>query len=171
MKKKMDLSFWILLAAVLLTATYVGLKDTQNLALALQSSSRLFGSVWIELLLGFVLAGLIDVLLGRLQLMNYLKDTTPGQGILIGWFVGLLVPGGPYLLFPLAAIMLKNGAAPGLLIALISAKTLVSPVRMLTYEAPLMGWPLTLARLVPALFLPPLLGWTGQWLYRWFNRS
>jgi hypothetical protein len=46
----------------------------------------------------------------------------------------------------------------------------VSPVRTLTYEAPLLGWPLTLARFIPALVLPPVLGLVGQWLYNLFRR-
>jgi hypothetical protein len=48
---------------------------------------------------------------------------------------------------------------------LLTAKTLVSPVRTLTYEAPLLGWPLTLARFVPGVLLPPLMGLVGQWLF------
>lgn len=171
MKKKMDATLWIMLGLVLLAAAYLARLDPQNLELALKASSRLFGSVWVELLLGFLLAGLLDVLLGRADLVERLRSTPPGQGIVIGWIAGLLLPGGPYLFFPVAAMLLNNGAAPGLLIALISAKTLVSPVRMLTYEAPLMGWPLTLARFIPAVLLPPLLGWIGQWLYKWLDRA
>ena len=75
------------------------------------------------------------------------------------------MPGGPYLVFPVAAKLFDSGASPGALIALLTAKTLVSPVRTLTYEAPLLGWPLTLARFIPAVLLPPALGWLGQWLY------
>jgi hypothetical protein len=41
----------------------------------------------------------------------------------------------------------------------------VSPIRMLTYEAPLLGWPMTLARFVPGVLAPPLLGLVGQWLF------
>jgi hypothetical protein len=61
--------------------------------------------------------------------------------------------------------LFQKGAAAGPIIALVTAKTLVSPLRMLTYEAPLLGWPLTLARLIPGLFVPPLLGVIGQWLF------
>jgi uncharacterized membrane protein YraQ (UPF0718 family) len=39
---------------------------------------------------------------------------------------------------------------------------------MLTYEAPVLGWPLTLARLVPGVLLPPLVGLLGGLLYKWF---
>jgi hypothetical protein len=50
------------------------------------------------------------------------------------------------------------------LICLLSAKTLVSPIRTLTYEAPLLGWQLTLARFIPGVLAPPLLGLIGHWL-------
>jgi hypothetical protein len=47
---------------------------------------------------------------------------------------------------------------------------LVSPIRMFTYEAPLLGWPLTLARFIPGVLLPPVLGYLGQWLFNAFKR-
>ena len=56
------------------------------------------------------------------------------------------------------------------LITLLTAKTLVSPIRTLTYEAPLLGWPLTLARFVPGVLLPPVMGLIGQWLFGLFKR-
>lgn len=49
------------------------------------------------------------------------------QGILVGWVAGLVMPGGQYLAFPVVANLLRSGAAPGPLIALLTAKTLVSP--------------------------------------------
>ena len=69
----------------------------------------------------------------------------------------------------MAASLFQRGAAPGPLISLLTAKTLVSPIRMLTYEAPLLGWPLTLARFVPGILLPPVMGVVGQWLYGVLN--
>ena len=92
-------------------------------------------------------------------------------GVFIGWLVGLLLPGGPYVFFPIAAQLARAGVAPAALLTLVTAKTLVSPIRMLTYEAPVLGWPLTLARLVPGVLLPPIVGVVGAWLYRCFARS
>jgi hypothetical protein len=40
---------------------------------------------------------------------------------------------------------------------------------MLTYEAPLLGWPLTLARFLPGVLLPPVMGLIGQWLFGLFS--
>lgn len=165
----MEPTLWILLAGVIACAAWLAWQDPRQLGQALTASRRLFGNVWIELALGFLLAGALEVLLTQVNWVQRLQHASPGRAVLVGWGVGLLLPGGPYLFFPLAATLLQKGAGPGLVIALISAKTLVSPVRMMVYEAPLMGWPLTLARFAPAVLLPPLLGLLGQWLYGMFS--
>ena len=165
MIRRMDISLVILLTLAVSAALFAFVKDRSLPMEGLYASGRLLGNVWIELLLGFLIAGLVEVLISPRQITAWLGPESSMRGILIGWLAGLVIPGGPYLLFPLAAGLFTSGAAPGALIALITAKTLLSPVRMLTYEAPLMGWPLTLARCLPALFLPPLMGILGQWLF------
>ena len=165
----MDPSLIILLVMVVV-AEIVALYWRPGLPLeALKGSFRLLRGVWLDLLLGFVFAGLADVLIPQPVLSRWLGSERTGQGILVGWAVGLLIPGGPYLVFPILAGLFKKGAAPGPLITLITAKTLVSPVRMLTYEAPLLGWPLTLARFVPGVLLPPFMGLLGAWLFAVFS--
>ncbi|HJU12429.1 MAG TPA: permease [Candidatus Binataceae bacterium] len=165
----MDASLLILLAMVIV-AEVVALSWRTDLPLqALKGSARLLRGVWLDLLLGFIFAGLADVLIPQPVLSRWLGSEHPAQAILVGWVAGLLIPGGPYLVFPVLAGLFQKGAAPGPLITLITAKTLVSPVRMLTYEAPLLGWPLTLARFVPGVLLPPFMGILGEWLFTVFN--
>ncbi|MGH7230924.1 MAG: permease [Nitrospiraceae bacterium] len=113
------------------------------------ASAKLFGGVWPELLLGFILAGLLEALIPAPALLRWMGSESSGRGILIGSVVGLLLPGGPYLIFPIVADLLRQGAAPGPLIALLTAKALLSPIRMLTYEAPLLGWPMEKIKLPP----------------------
>ncbi len=169
-KKKMDISVFVLLALTVGLFAYAFFRESRLPAAAIQATSRLLGSVWIELALGFLLAGLVDVLVPAAVLVQWLGAERGAQGILVGWVTGLLLPGGPYVLFPIMANLFGKGVAAGPLITLITAKTLVSPIRMLTYEAPLMGWPITLARFLPGLLVPPILGVTGQWLFEWFSR-
>jgi len=164
-----DVSTWIL-TGLLVVALLVALaKDPAMPVRGLLSTGKLLRGVWPELLLGFLLAGLLDVLIPQPVLSRWLGSEHMAQGILVGWVAGLAIPGGPYLLFPVAANLLRSGAAPGPLIALLTAKTLVSPIRMLTYEAPLLGWPLTLARFIPGVLLPPVMGLIGQYLYGLFS--
>jgi uncharacterized membrane protein YraQ (UPF0718 family) len=166
----MDTGFLILAGLTVIALAVALARDPQLVVRGFQSTGRLLGNVWMELALGFILAGLLDVLIPPPVLSRWLGSERLGQGILVGWAAGLLMPGGPYLVFPVVANLLRSGAAPGPLIALLTAKTLVSPIRMLTYEAPLLGWPLTLARLIPGILLPPALGWLGHWLYMFFAR-
>jgi uncharacterized membrane protein YraQ (UPF0718 family) len=166
----MDTSFLILLGLTVIAMAAALVRDPELVLRGFQSTGRLLGGVWMELALGFVLAGLLDVLIPPPVLSRWMGGDDLGRGIVVGWVAGLAMPGGPYLVFPVVANLLRAGAAPGPLIALLTAKTLVSPIRMLTYEAPLLGWPLTMARLLPGVLLPPVLGVLGQWLYTIFAR-
>jgi uncharacterized membrane protein YraQ (UPF0718 family) len=166
----MDASTWILLA-LLLAALGVALYRRPALAgEGLLSGLRLLRGVAPELLIGFALAGLIDVLIPAKTIAGWLGQDSGTRGVLLGWLVGLAMPGGPYVFFPVAAGLFRQGAAPAALITLLTAKTLVSPIRMITYEAPVLGWPLTLARLVPGILLPPVMGWLGGLIYTWLNK-
>ena len=165
MRPRLDATLLILVALTVAAFAAAYAKDPALPWQGIQASGRLLGGIWIELALGFLLAGLIDVLVPAPAIARWLGGGTSSQGILAAWAAGLIVPGGPYLFFPIAAKLFQSGASPAAVITFLTAKTLLSPVRMLTYEAPLMGWPLTLARLVPGILLPPLLGLLGQWLY------
>ena len=169
MRRRMDVSLFVLLAFVIVALTFAFFRDAHLPLRGLAASGRLLRGVWLDLVLGFVLAGLMDVLIPAPALSRWLGDERPGRGILVGWAAGLVIPGGPYLVFPVVASLFQKGAAPGPLISLLTAKTLVSPIRMLTYEAPLLGWPLTLARFIPGVLLPPVMGVIGQWLYGAFG--
>ena len=169
MTRRVDVSTWILTGLLVVALLVAFAKDPALPVRGLLATGKLLRGVWPELLLGFLLAGLLDVLIPQPVLSRWLGSEHMAQGILVGWVAGLAIPGGPYLLFPVAANLLRSGAAPGPLIALLTAKTLVSPIRMLTYEAPLLGWPLTLARFIPGVLLPPVMGLIGQYLYGLFS--
>ncbi len=162
----MDVSTWILLALTLLALAVALSRGPAVAGEGMRSGARLLRSVAPELLLGFALAGLLDVLLPAVTLQRWLGAETSARGIGLAWALGLLIPGGPYVLFPMAAQLFRAGVAPAAIITLVTAKTLVSPIRMLTYEAPVLGWRMTLARLLPAVLLPPLVGYFGGVLYR-----
>src|ERR1041384_3261060 len=167
-RRMMDVNTWILLALTLGALIFAYAQRPSLAADGLLAGGRLLRGVAPELILGFALAGLVDVLIPSATLVRWLGVESSWRGILIGWLVGLIVPGGPYVFFSIAAALFRQGAAPAALLTLIAAKTLVSPIRMLTYEAPVLGWPLTLARLIPGVLVPPLVGGAGGLLYKLF---
>ena len=122
----MDLALILLIVAVIAIGGAVAIKDPALLWEALGHSGKLIGTVWLDLLLGFVLAGLIHVIIPEPAVIKWLGKQNLWYGVLAGWGLGLLIPGGPYVTFPIAANLLRQGAAPGPLIALISASLLAS---------------------------------------------
>jgi hypothetical protein len=100
-------------------------KDPGLSGRAISSSRGLLSSVSMELALGFLLAGLIEALLPRHLLPSWLGDDHLISSAAIGWMAGLALPGDPYVAFP----QHKNSGKP------------LSDIRMVTYEAPVLGWP------------------------------
>src|SRR5581483_2445622 len=123
-RRGVDVTLWILLALVLVAIAVAFARDARLPLAGFASAGRLVRGVWIELALGFLLAGLLDVLIPRPVLSRWLGAEHVGRGVLIGWLAGLAIPGGPYVLFPVAANLLQHGAAPAPLITLLTAKTL-----------------------------------------------
>ena len=111
-----------------------------------QAAFQLLEGVWLPLLLGFCLAGLFEVMVSRDMLVKWMGEESGFQGILLGWLTGLLIPGGPYVVFPVAASLFKEGMGVGPLLTFITAKSLLSPIRMFTWEVPFLGWAFVMAR-------------------------
>src|SRR5258706_5713487 len=109
----MDVSLVLLTVMVIVAVAFAFSRDARLPLEGLRASARLFRGVWLDLVLGFVFAGLMDVLIPAPALSRWLGDERPGRGILVGWALGLVIPGGPYLVFPAVAGLFRKGAAPG----------------------------------------------------------
>lgn len=162
----MDFGTWLLLALLALVGVCVYLRDPQLPAQGVLAAMRMLEGVWLQLALGFLLAGLLSVAIPTSWMAEWMEQQNATRAIVVAWIAGMITPGGPYVFFPVAGSLVKAGATPGAVIAFLSGKMLVNVVRTLTYEAPILGWRLTIARLIPALVAPLVLGLLGQWLYR-----
>ena len=63
-----------------------------------------------QLALGFLLAGLVTVLIPSDLVARLIGEGSGLQGIVIATIAGILTPGGPYLQFPLIAALARSGA-------------------------------------------------------------
>ena len=79
-------------------------------------------------------------------------------GVLIASGIGAALPGGPMLAFPLAIALLRAGAGPEALVALITAWSLIAINRTLLFELPLLGGRFTAWRLALCVPLPVIAG-------------
>ncbi|MGD2144041.1 MAG: permease [Anaerolineae bacterium] len=109
------------------------------------------------LVLGFVLAGLVHVLIPRDLITRWLGDEAGIKGVLIGCLVGGLVPGAPYATFPLVASLYRAGASLGAVVGFVSAWALWS-VSRLPVEMALIDPRPALIRYAVTFVVPPIAG-------------
>jgi uncharacterized membrane protein YraQ (UPF0718 family) len=79
-------------------------------------------------------------------------------GLLIATAFGLVLPGGPFTIYPVAAAVLLMGADAGAVVAFIVSWTTIGFARALVWELPFFGSEFVLWRIVEALPLPLLAG-------------
>lgn len=116
------------------------------------------------LLAAFVVAGLTQVLVTSQLVERWLGASSGWRGIALACVGGALMPGGPYVYYPIAAVLLHNKASLGVMVAFVTAKNLWS-VSRLPLEFALLGPYLTLVRFVATLVMPPLLGVLAEALF------
>ena len=116
------------------------------------------------LVAAFLIAGLIQALVGEETVRRWLGRGSGGRGLLLACVGGALIPGGPYVYYPIAGALLGSGAGLGVLVAFVTAKNLWS-ISRLPLEFALLGPSLTLVRFLATLVFPPLLGYGAEVLF------
>ena len=137
----------------------------QRVASGLTKGVHLFNVVWLRLALGFILGGLIQVVVSHELISKWLGPTSGMKGILIGSYVGIFMVGGPFVRFPVIASIYSAGAGVGPVIALLTANIL-GLQQLIAWQIPFLGVGIPLARYVVCLFIPPLAGIAGAAVYR-----
>jgi uncharacterized membrane protein YraQ (UPF0718 family) len=150
--------------ALVLAAIAWGQGGAEKTLEGLANGGRILLSVTPLLIAAFLLAGLVQVLISREVIERWLGSRSGWRGILLACFAGALIPGGPYVYYPLAGALLHSGAGLGSLIAFVIAKNLWSVTR-LPFEFALLGTHLTLVRYGLTLVIPPLLGMLAEVLF------
>ena len=88
------------------------------------------------------------------------------KGLVIATAAGAVTPAGPFVSMPLAAGMLRAGAAPAAVITFLSAWSLLAIHRLIAWEIPILGAGFALTRWVLCLALPLLVGALARLLIR-----
>jgi uncharacterized membrane protein YraQ (UPF0718 family) len=156
---------WALMGVALVLAGLALWQGGPELALTgLVQGGKTMLSVIPLLIAAFLIAGLIQTLVTREVVTHWLGVESGWRGILLACLAGALMPGGPYVYYPIAAALLAAGASLGVLVAFVTAKNLWTLSR-LPMEFALLGPQLTVTRFVVTLILPPLLGFLADLLF------
>lgn len=160
--------YWVqaLLSAVilglgLLAYTREGWPAVQG---GITSGIEILGRESLLLVGAFLTAGLLQALVKKDFITRWLGREAGIKGILLACLGGGLIPGGPYVYYPIAGALLSSGAGLGVLVAFVSAKNLWS-ISRIPYEFAILGPTITLRRYLITFLIPPLLGILVEWLF------
>ena len=148
-----------IIALVLIALAYS--KGEGQYIIGLNSALKMTIQILPMLIFAFIIAGMIQVLLSHEVVSKWVGAESGLRGILIGTIAGGLSPGGPYVSLPVAVGLLRAGAGVGTMVAYLTAWSLWAIAR-LPMEFGILGWRLTLIRLVCTFFFPPIAGFLAQ---------
>ncbi len=118
----------------------------------------LFGAMLPKVLAGCLIGAFVTLLLPREMVARWVGHESGFAGLLIAALFGVILPGGPITIYPVAGAFLAMGADAGAVVAFITSWTLVGYTRALVWELPFFGADFVIWRIVEALPLPILAG-------------
>ena len=157
-------------AAILLGLLALNQGGWERVVQGLFMSGKTFLQITPILIVAFALSGLISVLISKKAVSHWLGREAGFKGLILGALAGALVPGGPYVFYPIAATFLASGAEIGTVICFLAAKTLWSLSR-LPLEVALLGAGITVIRYIVTFIFPILLGLGANLLFSGFTEK
>jgi len=130
----------------------------------LQAALKMTIQVLPLLIFAFIIAGMVQVLLPREMVSKWIGAESGFRGILIGTVAGGFSPGGPYVSLPIAIGLLRAGAGVGTMVAYLTGWSLWA-IGRIPLELGILGWKLTIIRLVCTFFFPPIAGLIAQLIF------
>ena len=116
------------------------------------------------LLAAFFVAGMLAVALPPALVHRWLASSSGLLDVVIGSVAGALIPGGPYVSFPIFAAIHDVGAGLAATVSLVTGWA-VWNVGLLSFELAIVGPRFTLIRMVTTLLLPPVAGLLAHALF------
>lgn len=114
----------------------------------------------------FLAAGFATVLLPRDWIEGAFGAGSGLRGILLATAGGALTPAGPFVAMPLAAVLIRSGAAAGPVVAFLTGWSVLALHRVLAWEIPILGARFALMRFTVSLVLPVIAGLMARALTR-----
>lgn len=124
---------------------------------------RTFRRSMAVLLLAFAIVGYVTVLSPQDLVQAWIGPDSGWTGLVLGTLLGVVLPGGPYVVFPLIAVLYGAGAGIGPTVALITSWAMLAFIS-LTFELSFMGWRFSAVRWGLGLLFPVLAGAAAQLL-------
>lgn len=153
-----DLSTLVLISLAVVFAAVAYWKDPGLPWIGTKTGLSMLSFVLPRLIPALILAGMMQVLIPQNTIAHYFGRESGLPAILIASLAGVLTPGGPMVSMPLLVVLANSGMALGPLVAYMTAWSLFGVQRIISWEAPLMGWRFVMVRVIPSLAFPVIAG-------------
>ena len=159
----MNTTTLILVGLAIILLIYAIIRG-ENLAIkGLQLAGSTLWNNLALLLAGFVIAGLMQVLLPKELISEWLGNKAGAKAVIIGCIAGGLIPGSPYAAFPIVASLYTAGAGLGAIVGYITAWSLWSVSRF-PVEIALIDPKIAAIRYGITFIVPPIAGFIAHGL-------
>ncbi|OGP65502.1 MAG: hypothetical protein A2170_05940 [Deltaproteobacteria bacterium RBG_13_53_10] len=111
-----------------------------------------------RVVMAVMVSGFFSMIIPMDYVVNWIGRESGIRGILVASMVGGFTPGGPLICFPIVLVLYKTGAGIPQLMAFVTAWSVFAFHRIVSYEAPLMGFRFVVLRVMSSLLLPPISG-------------
>jgi len=145
----------IILALFLFIVAYK--KDDGSHSKGINQAYKNLVNMMPLLILAFIIAGFLQVVVPPELIQSWLGEEAGLKGVIIGSLGGVLLPGGPYIAFPVIAAIYKSGA-------FVVSWAMLS-LYQVVFELAILGPRFTMLRLGLVLILPPLSGMIAYLLF------
>ncbi len=162
-----DGTLLLLVALLLLLALLAHQRGGSELVVrGLSDGGRMLLRFAPLLAVSFLAAGFAEILIPHDWVRERLGADSGVTGILLGAGAGVITPAGPFVSMPIAAVMMRSGAAAGPVVAFLVGWSLLALHRFVAWEVPILGLRFALFRYALCLVLPVLAGLLARALTR-----
>ena len=160
----------IIMAVLALVIAFLAYQKggTPHLVVGLKDAGNMLLQIVPLLIFSFIMAGMIPLLISPEVISRSVGVASGFRGILIGTVVGGLLPGGPFVLLPMMAGLLRVGASVGTMVAMLFGWELLAFSRF-PLDVGILGWKFTLIRFACGFFFPPIAGLIANLLFSRVN--
>lgn len=124
---------------------------------SLKSGYRMMAGLIPLLLLAFLAAGFLEVAVPPELIREWLGASSGIKGYLISLLAGAMLPGGPYVSFPIIGAVFRAGAGLGQVVAMVTAWSTMS-IALVIFELAFLGPRFTIARIALMFWMPIVAG-------------
>ncbi len=131
----------------------------------IEDDSLLFLEILPKVAAGCLIGALITLLVPREVIVRLVGSESGLRGLVIATLAGILMPGGPFTVFPVTVAFLTIGADAGAAIAFVTAWHVIGLNRAIIWEMPFFGPHFVVMRVGVSLLFPLLIGLVARWLH------